>query len=76
MTNDITMPAIVGYWSTMLCNPNNVSSEASPFSSAVEILAGLQLAELLGFNIVPAKSPMAWGHITCDGSVANLEAIW
>lgn len=22
------------------------------------------------------KEPLGWGHVTCDGSVANLESIW
>jgi hypothetical protein len=28
------------------------------------------------YNIDITKSPVAWGHITCDGSVANLESMW
>lgn len=80
MTNDTTMAALLGYWSAMLSNQNNVAMEAAPFTGLIEKYAGLQLANLLGFNIGndPFRSaePMSWGHITCDGSVANLEALW
>jgi glutamate/tyrosine decarboxylase-like PLP-dependent enzyme len=63
---------------TMLYNPNNVAIEARPFSTAAEILVGEQLCELLGYNNNKyiEDVPTGWGHITCDGTVANLESIW
>lgn len=80
MTNDTTMAGMLGYWSTMLSNPNNVAMEASPFTGMVEKYAGLQLANLIGFNIgnrtILPNDPMSWGHITSGGTVANLEAMW
>ena len=72
------MPSLLGYFMTMLYNPNNVSIEASPLTTVAEIRAGEQLCELFGFNIKrnDPKAVVAWGHITCGGTVANLESIW
>ncbi|KAF8877174.1 pyridoxal-dependent decarboxylase domain protein [Infundibulicybe gibba] len=71
MNMDTTIPAIVGYFATMLFNPNNVVSEASPWTTFIEGTVGIDLCTMLGYN-----RRVSWGHITCDGSVANLEAIW
>ncbi|KAH8099816.1 pyridoxal phosphate-dependent transferase [Cristinia sonorae] len=76
MNMDTSMPGIVGYFTTMLFNPNNVAVEASPLTTAFETRVGKQLADLVGYNTDVNKSPVGWGHITCDGSVANLESMW
>ncbi|KAL5000011.1 pyridoxal-dependent decarboxylase conserved domain protein [Aspergillus recurvatus] len=78
MCTDLSMVSLLGYFMTMLYNPNNVAIEASPFSTAAEILAGEQLCELLGYNTQKGVQdlPTGWGHITCGGTVANLESIW
>ncbi|KAE8392515.1 pyridoxal-dependent decarboxylase conserved domain protein [Aspergillus alliaceus] len=77
MTTDVSMVSLLGYFMTMIYNPNNVATEASPFSTAAEILVGEQLCRLLGYETKHvAGSPAGWGHITCDGTVANLESIW
>ncbi|KAK2767766.1 hypothetical protein FQN54_003925 [Arachnomyces sp. PD_36] len=77
MCTDLTMPSLLGYFMTMLYNPNNVALEASPLTTVAELRAGQQLCELFGYNIdEKSKEPLAWGHITCDGTVANLESIW
>ena len=77
MTTDVTIPGILGYMSTMMFNPNNVAFEASPITTWMEIEVGKQLCKMLGYNTIdnPGEAT-AWGHITCDGTVANLEAIW
>lgn len=32
---------------------------------------------MLGYNTDTACAlPQAWGHITCGGTVANIEAVW
>ncbi|KAK0716870.1 pyridoxal phosphate-dependent transferase [Lasiosphaeria miniovina] len=59
MCTDLSMPALLGYFMTMVYNPNNVTLEASPISTVAEIEVGEQLS-----------------HITCDGTVANLESMW
>lgn len=78
MCVDQSMPAILGYLATMFYNPNNVAFEASPFTTLIELEVGRQLCEMLGFNTDASVEymPLSWGHITCDGSVANLESIW
>ncbi|KAI3338448.1 pyridoxal-dependent decarboxylase domain-containing protein [Ustulina deusta] len=78
MSTDMSMPSLLGYFMTMLYNPNNVAIEASPLSTVAEIEVGEQLCDLFGYNTNPdnTEAPTGWGHITCDGTVANLESIW
>lgn len=71
---DITMPGAAGYFAGMLFNQNNVAAEASPVTTALEIRVARELCEMLGYGLPAAPEP--WGHITCDGSVANSEALW
>jgi glutamate/tyrosine decarboxylase-like PLP-dependent enzyme len=85
---DVTLPSVVGYFAALLYNQNNVAAEASPVTTWLEMLVGDDLAKLLGFYVprrdpqtgqyepVPEGKVMGWGHITCDGSVANMEALW
>lgn len=70
MTTDVTIASMVGYFAAMLYNPNNISEEASPVTTELELEVGRQLANLVGYG------PNAWGHLTSGGSVANLEALW
>ncbi len=70
----------------MMYNPNNVAPEASPLTSLIEYEVGQDLCETLGYNrqissgpkadYNPNTQPMGWGHITCGGSIANLESMW
>ncbi|MBW2569873.1 MAG: decarboxylase [Deltaproteobacteria bacterium] len=84
MNWDLTIPGMLGYFSAMLYNQNNVAAEASPVTSYIEALVGDDLCRMLGFEIPTdedsstktAEAIRPWGHITCDGSVANLEAMW
>ncbi|SFA98357.1 Pyridoxal-dependent decarboxylase conserved domain-containing protein [Poseidonocella pacifica] len=71
---DITMPSVAGYLATMLFNQNNVAAEGSPVTTQLEIQVGEEMAAMLGYDLKADVRP--WGHITCDGSVANLEAAW
>lgn len=71
MTADTLMPAFIGYFSTMLYNPNNVGYETSPVTSNFEIEVGRDLADMMGFD-----SSKSWAHITSGGTVANIEALW
>lgn len=55
--------------STMIYNPNNVATEASPYTTEVERQVGQELSEMLGYNRQDGN-PAPWGHITCvSGSV-------
>ncbi|MBY0129162.1 decarboxylase [Bacillus cereus] len=79
MNGDLTIPSMLGYFAGMLYNPNNVASEASPASTLMEMEVGEQLCRMLGYYIpesIDSSESRAWGHITCDGSVANLESMW
>ncbi|RGP63878.1 hypothetical protein FLONG3_9772 [Fusarium longipes] len=76
MCTDLTMSSMLGYFMTMLYNPNNVALEASPMTTLVELRVGQQLCKLFGYNVDAQKNPLSWGHITCDGTIANLESIW
>lgn len=71
MNFEQTIAAQVGYFAAMLYNPNNVSTEASPTTTRLELEASAQLAAMLGYD--PAR---AWGHLTSGGTVANFEALW
>ena len=75
MNWDITLPAALGYFAAMLYNPNNVATEASPVTTYLEMEVGKDLCRMLGYD-PEAKTNPPWGHITCDGSVANLESLW
>ncbi|RIA97930.1 pyridoxal phosphate-dependent transferase [Glomus cerebriforme] len=78
MTMESSIPANLGYLAALQYNQNNVAIEGSPLTTWLEIFVGKQLCELLGFDSQPENVPriQGWGHITCDGSVANLESIW
>ena len=71
MNMDLLMPAVLAYMGTMLYNPNNVASEASPATSLMEKEVGEDLCRLFGFD--PDKG---YGHITSGGTVANFEGLW
>ncbi|EXJ65233.1 hypothetical protein A1O7_01574 [Cladophialophora yegresii CBS 114405] len=90
MSMESSMPSVIGYLAGLLHNQNNVATEASAFTTVLEKKVGDSLCRMLGFNtIVSGKvvgpsgqtlnsktEPAGWGHITCGGSVANLESIW
>ncbi|KAI0246736.1 pyridoxal phosphate-dependent transferase [Lactifluus subvellereus] len=81
MVNDVSMPATLGYLMGLMYNPNNISPEAGPLTHIIEYDVGQQLCSMLGYNaqlgVTPSpEGPTAWGHITCDGSVANMESMW
>ena len=88
MNWDLTIPGMLGYFASMLYNQNNVALEASPVTSQLEKVVGNDLCKMLGFTVpsdvktsVNSSSKSSteirpWGHMTCDGSVANLEAMW
>jgi glutamate/tyrosine decarboxylase-like PLP-dependent enzyme len=81
MNWDLTIPGILGYFATMLYNPNNVAFEGSTATTLLEILVGDDLCQMLGYTIPDADAIengaiRPWGHVTCDGTVANIEALW
>jgi glutamate/tyrosine decarboxylase-like PLP-dependent enzyme len=71
MCSDLTMASLVGYFATMLYNPNNVAAEASPVTTRLELEVAEQLGRMLGYDV-----SRQWGHLTSGGTVANFEALW
>ncbi len=71
MCSDLTMASLVGYFATMLYNPNNVAAEASPVTTRMELEVAAQLARMIGYS-----ADSQWGHLTSGGTVANFEALW
>ncbi|CUA75437.1 hypothetical protein RSOLAG22IIIB_11727 [Rhizoctonia solani] len=76
MNGDTSLPGMLGYLAAALFNPNNVCTESSPLTSVIERDVGLQLCQMLGYDISNTESSKPWGHIVCGGSVANLESMW
>ena len=70
MNSETLMPSIIAYNTAMLWNGNNVAYESSPATSKMEEEVGQDLSALMGYG------DKGWGHIACDGSIANLEGIW
>ncbi|KAK1831944.1 pyridoxal phosphate-dependent transferase [Podospora conica] len=66
MCTDLTVPSLLGYFMTMIYNPNNVALEVSPITTVAEMEVGEQIK----------NEPKGWAHITSGGTVANLEALW
>jgi glutamate/tyrosine decarboxylase-like PLP-dependent enzyme len=81
---DQALPAVVGYIGALLYNQNNVAAEASPVTTWLEIVVGNDLCRMLGFSVqsgvdttsLRPDTIVPWGHITCDGTVANIESLW
>ncbi len=71
MLYEQTLAGQIGYFAAMLYNPNNVSVEAAPITTRLELEVAGQLAQMIGYE--PAG---AWGHLTSGGTVANFEALW
>jgi hypothetical protein len=86
MLSDQLITGIVGYFAAMLYNPNNITEEASPETTELEIEFGKELASLLGYKtyemrkdpktLLEYEQDRAWGHICSGGTVANLEVLW
>lgn len=71
MVGEQTIAAQVGYFAAMLYNPNNVTEEASPVTTRLELEAANQLAAMIGYT--PGNS---WSHLSAGGTIANFEALW
>jgi hypothetical protein len=60
-------------------NPVQVAFEASPITTIIENQVGLDLCQMLGYdtkNLPGRVTPLPWGHLACDGTVANMESMW
>jgi glutamate/tyrosine decarboxylase-like PLP-dependent enzyme len=90
--SDTLMPAVVGYMAGLLYNPNNVTPEAAPVTTELEIEVTSEILEMLGFRAPPrlpptnadpiayykerGRSEYGWAHLTSGGTIANIEALW
>lgn len=75
MASDLLLPGLAAHILTLPYNPNNVSEDAAPVTVELEILAGLQLARMLGYADDPARPDCAFGHLTSGGTLANYQAL-
>ena len=71
MVAEQTIASQIGYFATMLYNPNNIAAEISPVTTRLEMEVAGDLARMIGYD--PAES---WGHLTSGGTIANFEALW
>lgn len=75
MASDLLLPGLAAQILTLPYNPNNVSEDAAPVTVELEVLAGLQLARMLGYPHDPARPDCAFGHLTSGGTLANYQAL-
>ncbi|KAL1728700.1 hypothetical protein EV714DRAFT_252348, partial [Schizophyllum commune] len=73
---ETSLPALAGWLCTLLFNQNNVTFEASPLTTLVEIEVGNQLCSMLGYSKGDENLSESWGHIASDGTLANMESMW
>ncbi|HEU5041336.1 MAG TPA: pyridoxal-dependent decarboxylase, partial [Gemmatimonadales bacterium] len=71
MVAEQTIASQIGWFATMLYNPNNIAVEISPVTTRLELEVAGQLAAMIGYD--PTRS---WGHLTGGGTIANFEALW
>ena len=71
---DTTLPAMLGYFATMLHNPNQLSIQLSTATTLLELQVGRDLCAMVGFGSDNKIEP--WSHITAGGSIAIVEAVW
>jgi len=83
MHGDLLYPAVAGYISTIMYNPNNVTGESSPVTTQWEMDFIGGLCKMVGYPEFSAAEPKnssdkgnSWGHITSGGTVANIEGLW
>lgn len=72
---DNTLPALAGYFATMLHNPNNVTIQASTATTPLAIQVGKDLCQMVGYP-ERGEETSPWANIVVDGSIANNEATW
>ncbi|MEP6577970.1 pyridoxal-dependent decarboxylase [Microcoleus vaginatus GB2-A3] len=71
---DTTLPGMLGYFATMLHNPNQLTIQMSTATTLLELLVGKDLCAMVGFPSNNEIEP--WSHITAGGSIAIIEAVW
>lgn len=75
MVSDLLIPGLAAQVLALPYNPNNVSADAAPITIDLELKAGLQLAEMVGWPADPAREDCAFGHLTSGGTLANVQGL-
>ena len=75
MVSDLLIPGLAAQMLALPYNPNNVSADAAPITIDLELKAGLQLAEMVGWPADPGRDDCAFGHLTSGGTLANLQGL-
>ncbi len=70
MVSEISLPALMGHFITLVHNPNNITGEVARVSIEIEREAIGEVMRMLGFS--PENSR---GHFTSGGTVANIEGL-
>lgn len=78
MNTDLLIPALIGYFASMLYNQNNVAGESAPMTARLEQEVMVMLAEMVGFPIYKDETGAncVAGYITSGGTTANIYALW
>jgi len=79
MHSDLLIPSLLGYFSGMLFNQNNVVGESSPITTRKEIEFCTRLCEMIGYKpygLTHTEEGRSFGHLSSGGSTAILEAMW
>ncbi len=71
MQSERLMPAVLGYFASMLYSLNNISYEGSTVTTEMEYEVAADLAKMIGYD-----TKNSWGHLTSGGTIANIEALW
>jgi glutamate/tyrosine decarboxylase-like PLP-dependent enzyme len=71
MNTDQLLAALIGYFSGMLYNQNNIIEEAGTITLQLEFEAVQMMAEMVG---IPLEK--GWGHLCSGGTAANIEGLW
>lgn len=79
MHSDLAIPALLGYFTGILFNQNNVVGESSLVSTRKEIEFSEKMCAMVGFKKFGLKHEQggrSWGHLNSGGTTAILEALW
>ena len=80
MNTDLLLPALVGYFSAMLYNQNNVAGESSPVTVKLEGEVIDMLLKMVGMDPrgegEKGHEQGGWGYLCSGGTAANIYSLW
>lgn len=80
MNTDLLLPALVGYFSAMLYNQNNVAGESSPVTVKLEGEVIDMLLKMVGMDPrgegERGHEQGGWGYLCSGGTAANIYSLW